>query len=237
MSGVWYVDAEELEKRVCGGREERKKRVVVNFKEVERKRELGERLLWQYVVDYKGSRGQTGDIKMFVATQRSETAADKVSAFSVMVVDNSVANLRSLDGLFGMVSSKVGKRHALTGFEALKELFISRMICKFEACSCLFKTPIAEELCVKNVNGIFYEGNARCLNMVVQNESADDDDLEHFEDIVEETKNEPSTAPKKEENNDFKTVNTIKNGTLPVTHQKMKMSHDPLILKKMFQMN
>jgi hypothetical protein len=26
----------------------------------------------------------------------------------------------------GMVTSKVGKRHALTGFEALKELFISR---------------------------------------------------------------------------------------------------------------
>ncbi|KAK1576257.1 hypothetical protein Q3G72_012416 [Acer saccharum] len=76
--GVWYVDAEELEKRVCGGGEERKKRVVVNFKEVERKRELGERLLWQYVADYEGSRGQTGDIKMLVATQRSGTAADKV---------------------------------------------------------------------------------------------------------------------------------------------------------------
>ncbi|KAK1575937.1 hypothetical protein Q3G72_009611 [Acer saccharum] len=126
--GVWYVDAEELEKRVCGGGEERKKRVVVNFKEVERKRELGERLLWQYVADYEGSRGQTGDIKMLVATQRSGTAADKVSAFSVMVGDNPVANLRSLDGLLGMVSSKVGKRHALTGFEALKELFISSLL-------------------------------------------------------------------------------------------------------------
>ncbi|TXG68195.1 hypothetical protein EZV62_003130 [Acer yangbiense] len=126
--GVWYVDAEELEKRVCGGGEERKKRVLVNFKEVERKRELGERLLWQYVADYEGSRGQTGDIKMLVATQRSGTAADKVSAFSVMVGDNPVANLRSLDGLLGMVSSKVGKRHALTGFEALKELFISSLL-------------------------------------------------------------------------------------------------------------
>ncbi|KAK3220621.1 hypothetical protein Dsin_014591 [Dipteronia sinensis] len=126
--GVWYVDAEELEKRVCGGGEERKKRVVLNFKEVERKRELGERLLWQYVADYEGSRGQTGDIKMLVATQRSGTAADKVSAFSVMVGDNPVANLRSLDGLLGMVSSKVGKRHALTGFEALKELFISSLL-------------------------------------------------------------------------------------------------------------
>lgn len=48
--------------------------------------------------------------------------------------------------------------------------------------------------------------------MVVQNESADDDDLEHFEDIVEEAENEPSIAPKKEEKNDVKTVNTIKDG-------------------------
>ena len=30
----------------------------------------------------------------------------------------------------GMVMSKVGKRHALTGFEALKELFISRLFFK-----------------------------------------------------------------------------------------------------------
>ncbi|KAL5822285.1 hypothetical protein ACOSQ3_020193 [Xanthoceras sorbifolium] len=126
--GAWYVDAEELEERVCGGGEERKKRVVRDLRDVERKRELGERLLWQYVADYEGSRGQTGDIKMLVATQRSGTAADKVSAFSVMVGDNAVANLRSLDGLLGLVSSKVGKRHALTGFEALKELFISSLL-------------------------------------------------------------------------------------------------------------
>lgn len=33
-----------------------------------------------------------------------------------------------MDGSFvaGMVTSKVGKRHALTGFDTLKELFISR---------------------------------------------------------------------------------------------------------------
>lgn len=37
-------------------------------------------------------------------------------------------------------------------------------------------------------------------NMVLQNESVDDE-LEHFEDIVEETDNEPSNASKKEENN------------------------------------
>lgn len=32
-------------------------------------------------------------------------------------------------GTLGMVTSKVGKRHALTGFEALTELFISRFVC------------------------------------------------------------------------------------------------------------
>lgn len=31
-------------------------------------------------------------------------------------------------GLVGMVTSKVGKRYAFTGFEALKEMFISRLL-------------------------------------------------------------------------------------------------------------
>lgn len=126
--GVWYVDAKKLEDKVLGGEEKSNSKRVVDLKDAERKRELGERLLWQYVSDYEGSRGQTGDIKMLAATQRSGTAADKVSAFSVIVGDNPVANLRSLDALLGMVSSKVGKRHALTGFEALKELFVSNLL-------------------------------------------------------------------------------------------------------------
>lgn len=100
--GVWYVDAKELEDKVLGGEEKSNSKRVVDLKYVERKRELGERLLWQYVSDYEGSRGQTGDIKMLAATQRSGTAADKVSAFSVIVGDNPMANLRSLDALLGM---------------------------------------------------------------------------------------------------------------------------------------
>ncbi|KAE8719951.1 Detected protein of confused Function [Hibiscus syriacus] len=59
---------------------------------------------------------------------RSGTAADKVSAFSFLVADNPVANLKSLDGLLGLVTSKVGKRYAFAGFEALKELFISKLL-------------------------------------------------------------------------------------------------------------
>lgn len=102
--GTWYVDAAELEEKVLDN-EAKKKVVIKDLQEwnalVEKKRELGERLLAQYVRDYESSRGQSGDIKMLIATQRSGTAADKVSAFSVMVGDNAVANIRSLDVLLG----------------------------------------------------------------------------------------------------------------------------------------
>lgn len=108
---VWYVDAMELEEKVLG--EERGKRVEVRDVEewkrvVEKKREIGERLMWQYGVDYESSRGKSGDIKMLVATQRSGTATDKVSAFSVLVGDNPVANLRSLDALLGEFCASFG---------------------------------------------------------------------------------------------------------------------------------
>ncbi|XP_052181696.1 protein SLOW WALKER 2 isoform X1 [Diospyros lotus] len=142
--GVWYVDATELEGRVIASEAQKK----VEFRDVEewkklvaKKKELAERLLAQYSLDYESSRGQSGDVKMLVATQRSGTAADKVSAFSVMVGENPIANIRSLDALLGMVTSKVGKRHALTGFEALKELFISSLLpdCKLKT---LFQRPL-----------------------------------------------------------------------------------------------
>ncbi|WCJ33430.1 CCAAT-binding factor [Euphorbia peplus] len=129
--GVWHVDAMEFENKVLGegkGKLDLKMGMDEWKRVVEKKSQLGERLMWQYAQDYEKSRGKSGDIKMLVATQRSGTAADKVSAFSVLVGDNPVANLRSLDALLGMVTSKVGKRHALSGFEALKELFISSML-------------------------------------------------------------------------------------------------------------
>ncbi|KAJ9184828.1 hypothetical protein P3X46_004516 [Hevea brasiliensis] len=129
--GVWHEDAMEFEKKVLGeGKSKLELKMGVEEWKgvVEKKKELGERLMWQYAQDYEQSTGQTGDIKMLVTTQRSGTAADKVSAFSVLVGDNPIANLRSLDALIGMVTSKVGKRHALTGFEALKELFISSLL-------------------------------------------------------------------------------------------------------------
>lgn len=100
--GVWYMDAADLEAKVVG---EGKRSGMSNVEQwksvVEKKRMLGERLMAQYTKDYEASRGQSGDIKMLAATQRSGTAADKVSAFSVMVGDNPIANLRSLDALLG----------------------------------------------------------------------------------------------------------------------------------------
>lgn len=100
--GVWYEDAEKLEASVVGKDKRVEVRNVDEWKGVvEKKRELGERLMAQYVQDYESSRGQSGDIKMLTSTQRSGTAADKVSAFSVMVGDNPIANLRSLDAILG----------------------------------------------------------------------------------------------------------------------------------------
>ncbi|GAU31965.1 hypothetical protein TSUD_359100 [Trifolium subterraneum] len=100
--GVWFEDADELEGKVIG---EGKKVEMKNLDEwkrfVEKKRELGERLMAQFAQDYESTRGRSGDIKMLISTQRSGTAADKVSAFSVLVGDNPVANLRSLDALLG----------------------------------------------------------------------------------------------------------------------------------------
>ncbi|XP_050227824.1 protein SLOW WALKER 2 [Mercurialis annua] len=126
--GVWHVDAVEFEKAVFGEGKAKLECKMGVEEFVEKKRELGERLMWQYGHDFEQSRGQSAQIKMLTATQRSGTAADKVSAFSVIVGENPVANLRSLDALLGMVTSKVGKRHALTGFEALKELFVSSLL-------------------------------------------------------------------------------------------------------------
>ncbi|XP_063937574.1 protein SLOW WALKER 2 [Daucus carota subsp. sativus] len=142
--GVWYVDAAELEDKILGSAD--KKNVAYkNVDEwkslVSKKRDLGERLMAQYAQDFEASRGKSGDIKMLTATQRSGTAADKVSAFSVMVGENPVANIKSLDALIGMVTSKVGKRHALTGFEALKEMFISSLLPERKL-KILFQRPV-----------------------------------------------------------------------------------------------
>jgi ribosome biogenesis protein MAK21 len=100
--GVWFEDAAELEGKVVGEGNKVEMKNLDEWKRfVEKKRELGERLMAQFAQDYESTRGKSGDIKMLISTQRSGTAADKVSAFSVLVGDNPVANLRSLDALLG----------------------------------------------------------------------------------------------------------------------------------------
>lgn len=99
---LWYNDAAELEEKLIGKDKKVEFNSVDDWKNlVEKKKELGERLLVQYAQEYLSSRGQQGDIKMLLATQRSGTAADKVSALSVLIGDNAVANLRSIDSLLG----------------------------------------------------------------------------------------------------------------------------------------
>lgn len=102
VSGVWHDDAAELEEKLIGKDKKIESKSVEEWNDlVEKKKELGERLLVQYAQEYMSSRGQHGDIKMLFATQRSGTAADKVSALSVLIGDNAVANLRAIDALLG----------------------------------------------------------------------------------------------------------------------------------------
>lgn len=103
LSGQWYSDLAELEGRVLA---EDGKSVGASDLEVlkqlaSEKRGLAERMLEQFSQDYEGSRAKTGDMKMVAAAQRSGTAADKVAAFTCLVEDNPIANLRSLDALLG----------------------------------------------------------------------------------------------------------------------------------------
>ncbi|XP_020198114.1 protein SLOW WALKER 2 [Aegilops tauschii subsp. strangulata] len=130
LSGQWYADAAELEARVLGDRKHAAPAVGLQEMQrmVERKRELAEKLMAQYSREYDSVRRGTGDLKLLEMSAKSGTSADKVSAFTCLVEDNPIANMRALDSLLGMVASKVGKRYAFTGFDALRELFEMRLL-------------------------------------------------------------------------------------------------------------
>ncbi|KQK00173.1 CCAAT/enhancer-binding protein zeta [Brachypodium distachyon] len=130
LSGQWYVDADELETKVLGGRKHSPPAVAIQEMQrmVERKRELAEKLMMQYMREYDIVRRGTGDLKLLEMSAKSGTSADKVSAFTCLVQDNPIANRRALDSLLGMVASKAGKRYAFTGFDALRELFEMRLL-------------------------------------------------------------------------------------------------------------
>lgn len=106
--GVWFEEAVELEAKVIGEGKKAEIRNVGEWKSlVQKKKELGQRLMAQYAQDYEATRGKSSDIKMLITTQRSGTAADKVSAFSVLVGDNPIANLRALDALLGKFDAHI----------------------------------------------------------------------------------------------------------------------------------
>ncbi|KAJ1291760.1 hypothetical protein BS78_02G341000 [Paspalum vaginatum] len=130
LSGQWFTDADELEAKVLGGRKQVPPPVgLLEMKGiVERKRELAEKLMDQYSREYDTVRRGHGDLKLLEISAKSGTSSDKVSAFTCLVEDNPIANMRALDSLLGMVTSKVGKRYAFTGFDALKELFLMRLL-------------------------------------------------------------------------------------------------------------
>lgn len=130
LSGQWHADAAELEARVLGDRKHAPPAVGLQEMQrmVERKRELAEKLIMQYSREYDSVRRGTGDLKLLEMSAKSGTSSDKVSAFTCLVEDNPIANMRALDSLLGMVASKVGKRYAFTGFDALRELFEMRLL-------------------------------------------------------------------------------------------------------------
>lgn len=104
-SGSWYVDADELEARVLGKEGRGTNPRITGMEEmrrlVEKKKELGERLMQQYAREYQeaAKKKKSGGLRLLEATARSGTTADKVSAFACLIEDNAIANVRSLDAL------------------------------------------------------------------------------------------------------------------------------------------
>ncbi|KAI5063062.1 hypothetical protein GOP47_0021609 [Adiantum capillus-veneris] len=88
----------------------------------------GEELMEKVAAEYEKSRGKDSDMRWLMMARKTGTTADKVAAFTVLLQDNAIANLRSLDSLLGMVTSKGGKRHAAMGIDALKELFVTSLL-------------------------------------------------------------------------------------------------------------
>ncbi|PKU66643.1 CCAAT/enhancer-binding protein zeta isoform X1 [Dendrobium catenatum] len=143
LSGHWYVDAEELERKLLGV--EAKKLPLMRLEElnglVAKKRETAESLLKQYTMEYEVKKKKSGDLRLLDTTARSGTSVDRISAFTCLVEDNPLANMRALDALLSMVTSKVGKRYAFSGYEALKELFLLRLLPNRKL-KCLIQRPL-----------------------------------------------------------------------------------------------
>lgn len=62
-----------------------------------------EQLMEKAVADYEKSRSKDSDTRWLMTARRSGTSSDKVAAMTVMLQDNPMLNLRTLDALIGRV--------------------------------------------------------------------------------------------------------------------------------------
>ena len=69
----------------------------------ENKRKEAEQLMEKAVADYEKSRFKDSDTRWLMTARRSGTSSDKVAAMTVMLQDNPMLNLRTLDALIGRV--------------------------------------------------------------------------------------------------------------------------------------
>jgi len=130
LSSPWYANASSVEAKLVPADAKSSANLTKPALEalLQTKRQLAQRLMDQYVSEYEISSGKSADMRMVSMAQKSGTTADKVAAITVLVQDNPLANIKALDTILAMVTSKVGKRHAGVGIDALKELFLISLL-------------------------------------------------------------------------------------------------------------
>ncbi|KAH9305568.1 hypothetical protein KI387_009972, partial [Taxus chinensis] len=130
LSSPWYADAAAAEAKVLRTEGDGSAKLAVNFSIstreglVQKKSQQGRQLMEQYVAEYEEKSEKNSNMRMVSMAQKTGTTDDRVAAITVLVQDNPLANLKALDMVLAMVTSKSGKRHAAVGIDALKELFL-----------------------------------------------------------------------------------------------------------------
>ena len=99
---------------------------------IEVKRQRGQLLLAIEAAAFEASAGhQKGgsNVQWLQQAQRGGTTTDKVAAMAVLVQENPIANLRSLDGLIHMAGKRGGARAVVgTALDALKEIWLEVLL-------------------------------------------------------------------------------------------------------------
>lgn len=99
---------------------------------LEAKRQRGAQLLAMEAAAFEATAGhQKGgsNLQWLQQAQRGGTTTDKVAAMAVLVQENPIGNLRSLDGLINMAGKRGGARAVVgTALDALKELWLEVLL-------------------------------------------------------------------------------------------------------------